>query len=98
VRTYWQLLTSPDITKLDAITRPLHYNKTKRLAGKPSDKIAWATTLIAHPDILTAYEEGLQETKKEQRQPNQEQRSSNNAAKQHTPPNKGKDKIPPMAR
>jgi hypothetical protein len=42
---------------------PLRYNQTKGLKGRPSEKIAWATTLTAHPDILTSYEEGLQETK-----------------------------------
>ena len=59
-RTYWQLLTNPDITQLNATTTHLRYNQTKGLTGKPSEKMAWATTLMAHPDILTAYEEGLQ--------------------------------------
>ena len=41
---------------------PLRYNKTKELTGRPCEKIAWATTILAHPDILTTYEEGLRET------------------------------------
>jgi len=45
----------------------------KGLTGRPSEKLAWATTLMAHPDILTTYDEGLQETDEEQQQPNQEQ-------------------------
>jgi hypothetical protein len=58
-RNYWQLLTNPDITQLNATTNPLRYNQTKGLTGRPSEKIAWATTLLAHPDILTTDEEGL---------------------------------------
>jgi hypothetical protein len=45
----------------------------KGLPGRPSEKIVWATTLLAHPDILTAYEEGLQETDEKHQHPNQEQ-------------------------
>ena len=53
--TYWQLLTNPDITHLNANTTPLSYNQTKGLTGRPIENIAWATTLMAHPDILTTY-------------------------------------------
>ena len=58
-RNSWQLLTNPDITMLNATTTPLMYNYAKRLTGRPSKKIAWATTIMAHPDIITTYEEGL---------------------------------------
>ena len=59
-RIYWQLMTNPDITQLNATTTPLRYNQTKGLISRPNEKIACATTLMAHPDILTTYEEGLQ--------------------------------------
>ena len=72
-RTYWQLLTNPDITQLNATTTPLRYNQAKGLTGRLSEKIAWATTIMAHPDILTAYEEGLLGTEEERQQTNQEQ-------------------------
>ncbi len=52
-RTYSQLLTNPDITHLNATTTPLRYKQTKELIRKPSEKMAWATTLLAHPDIYT---------------------------------------------
>jgi len=97
-RTYLQLVTSPEITHLDANTTPLRYNQTTGLIGRPSKKTAWATTLMAHPDILTTYEEGLQESKEEQQQTNQEQQPPDNTAKQPTPPFKGKEKIPPKER
>ena len=71
-RTCWQLLTNPYFTKLNANTTPLRYNQTKGLIGRPGEKIAWAITLMAHPYILTACEEGLQETKEGQAQTNQE--------------------------
>jgi hypothetical protein len=61
-RTYWQLLTNLDITHLNANTTPLRYNQTKGLTCRPSEKMAWATTLLAHPDILITYEEGLHES------------------------------------
>ena len=59
-RNYGQLLTNPDIIRLNPTTTPLRFNQAKELIGRPSEKIAWATTILAHPDILTAYEEGLQ--------------------------------------
>jgi hypothetical protein len=62
-RTYWQLLTNPDITQLNATTTPLRYNQRKELISKPNEKMAWATTLMAHPYILTTYEESLRESK-----------------------------------
>ena len=65
-RTYWQLLTNPGITQLNANTTPLHYNQTKELTGRPSENFGWATTLMAHPDILTTYEEDLKESEEEQ--------------------------------
>jgi hypothetical protein len=58
-RTYAQLLADPDITQLNNNLAPLQYNQTKELIGRPIDKIAWATTLLAHTDVLHAYEEGL---------------------------------------
>jgi hypothetical protein len=94
-RTYWQLLTNQDITQLNANTTPLRFNQTKGLIGRPSEKIAWATMLMAHPDILTTYQEGLQETEEEQYQTNQEQQPTNNTAKKPPPPSKGKKKMPP---
>ena len=99
-RNYWQLLTRPDITQLNAAATPLRYNQMRGLTGRPSDKIAWATTLLAHPVILTAYEEGLQETEEEQQQPSQEQPPPppNNKGKPPTPPTKGKEKMTPMDR
>jgi hypothetical protein len=65
-RTYGQLLTNPNIIQLEANTTPLRYTQTKGLTSKPIEKIDWATTILTHPDILTAYEEGLQESKEEQ--------------------------------
>jgi len=94
--TYWQLLTNPNITQLNANTTSLHYNQTKGLLGSPSEKIAWATTFMAHPDILTAYEEGLHETEEEQQQTNQEQQPPNNTAKKPPLPSKSKEKMPPI--
>jgi hypothetical protein len=64
-RNYRQLLTNLDITQLNATTTPLRYNQAKELTGRPSEKIAWATTIMTHPDILTAYEEGQHGTKEE---------------------------------
>jgi hypothetical protein len=61
-RNYGQLLTNPDITQLNPTTTPLRFNQAKGLTGRLSEKIAWATTILAHPDILTDYEEGLQDT------------------------------------
>jgi hypothetical protein len=94
-RTYWQLLTNPDITQLNATTTPLHYNQTKRLTDKPSEKMAWATTLMTHPDILTAYEEGLQESEEEQHQTNKERQPRDTTTKQPPLPPKAKRKCPP---
>jgi len=91
-------LTNPDITQLNATATPLRYNQTKGLIGRPNDKIALATTIMAHPDILTTYEDGLQETEEEKPQTNQEHHPSIATAKKPTPPTKGKEKIPPMER
>jgi hypothetical protein len=66
-------LTNPEITQLNANTAPLRYNQAKGLTDRPSEKIAWATTIMEHPDILSAYEEGLQGTEEKEEQPNQEQ-------------------------
>jgi hypothetical protein len=52
-RTYLQLLTDPDI---NANIPPLHYSQTKGLACSPSDKMAWATNLLEHTNVLRAYE------------------------------------------
>jgi hypothetical protein len=97
-RTYWQLLTNPNITQLNATTTPLRCNQTKRLKCRPSEKIAWATTLMAHPDILTTYEGGLQELKQKKQRPHHEQQPPNNITKQPAPPSKDKGKTPPTAR
>jgi hypothetical protein len=53
-RTYWQLVTNPDITQLNATTTPLRYNPTEELTSRPNEKTAWATTLMAHPGIITS--------------------------------------------
>jgi hypothetical protein len=53
---------------------------------------------VAHPDILTTYEVGLQKTWEEQQQTNHEHQPSNNTAKKLLPPSKGKEKMPPMER
>ena len=65
-RTYAQLLVDPDITHLNNNLTPLQYNHTKGLIGRPSDKIAWATTLLDHTDVLQAYEENLHEQEREE--------------------------------
>jgi hypothetical protein len=60
-RTYAHLLTDPDITPLNTDLPPLQYNQTKGLTCKPIDTMAWAITMLAHTDVLQAYEEGMQE-------------------------------------
>jgi hypothetical protein len=60
-RTYAQLLADIDITQLNNNLAPLQYNQTKGFIGRPIDTIAWAKILLAHTDVLQAYEEGLQE-------------------------------------
>jgi len=60
-RTYAQLLTDPDITHLNTNLPPLQYNQTKGLTCTPNNKMAWATTLLAHTDVLQAFEEGVQD-------------------------------------
>ena len=60
-RTYAQLLVDPDINQINNNLAPLQYNQTKGFIGRPSDKIAWATSLMEHTDVLQAYEEGLHE-------------------------------------
>ena len=97
-RTYWQLLTNPNITHLNATTTPIRYNRAKGLVGRSSEKIACATTIMAHPGIHTAYEEGLHGTEEDQHQTNQEQPAPNNTAKKPTPPTKGKEKTPSVER
>jgi len=87
--TYWQLLTSPDITQRDANTPSLRYNQTKGLTDRHIYRIAWATALMAHPDVLTTYEEGLQEIEEMQ-----QQQSPNNTPHKPTPPSKGNIKCP----
>ncbi len=89
---------NPDITQLNATITPLRYNQTKGLTGRPSEKIAWATTILAHSDILTAYEKGLQETEKEEHESNQEQppppKKTTKGSLQHHHP-RAKRKYPP---
>jgi hypothetical protein len=53
-RTYWQLLTDPDITQLDTFTPPLRCSQAKGIIGKQSDEMTWATTLYAHPDVISS--------------------------------------------
>jgi hypothetical protein len=60
-RTYSQLLIDPDITQLNTNLPPLEYNQTKGLTCRPNDTMVWATTLLAHIDVLQSYEEGLRE-------------------------------------
>ena len=60
-RTYAQLQTDPDITRLNNNLAPLQYNQTKDLIGRTNDKIAWATTLLDLTNVLQAYEEGMKE-------------------------------------
>jgi hypothetical protein len=64
--TYAQLLTDQDITQLNINLTPLRYNQTKGLTGRPIDKMAWATTILTHTDVLQACEEGLQEQETEE--------------------------------
>jgi hypothetical protein len=56
-KAYGQLLTDADITQLNTDIPPLHYNQTKGLTSGPNDKMAWAATLLAHTDVLRAYDE-----------------------------------------
>jgi hypothetical protein len=70
-RTYAELLAEHDITQLDNKLTPLQYNMTKGLIGRPKDKIARATTLLAHTDVLQTYEEGLHEQEPEDPLPKQ---------------------------
>jgi hypothetical protein len=103
-RTCNQLFTDPEITQLNTSLTPLRYNKTKGLTGRPIDKIAWATILLVHIDVLQAYEEGVQEQELEeppptqtyQQRPNLSNPSKNTPAS--SPPGKGKGKMPPMER
>ena len=88
-RTYWQLLTNPDITQLNVTTTPLRYNQAKGLIGRPNEKIAWATMITANPDILKAFKEGLQETKEEQQQTNKKLHPSKATGKKANTPNQG---------
>jgi hypothetical protein len=68
-RTYSQLLTDPYITQLHTNLTPLRYNQAKGLTSRPNDKMNWATTLLAHTDVLQAYEEGLREQELEEPPP-----------------------------
>ena len=97
-RNYGQLLANPDITQLNPNTTPLKFNQAKGLKGRPSEKIAWATTILAHPDILIDYEEGLQDIEEEDQQPSKEQPPPTNKGKPPTPPTKDKEKMTPMDR
>ena len=106
-REYAQLLTDPDITHLNNNLPLLQYNQTKGLIGRPSDKINWAITLLAHNDVLQTYEEGLQEDQEEtptpnnSHQQNKEQPPTPKTNPKTTPEssNKGEDKkMPSMAR
>jgi hypothetical protein len=66
--------------------------------------MAWATTLLAHIDVLQAYEEGLQEQELEELLPTQIDKQSpipQNLPKNkqdNVPQGKGKDKMPPIER
>ena len=91
-------MTNPDITQLNVNTTPLRYNQTKGLTGRPNEKIAWATTLMSHQDILTSYEEGLHKLEEEKQQTKQEWQPPDNTAKQSAPPSKSKEKMPSMER
>ncbi len=51
-RTYSHLLTDPDIIQLNTNLTPLRYNQTKGFTCKLSKKMAWATTLLTHTDVL----------------------------------------------
>ena len=102
--TYWLLMTSTNITQPNANTTPLRYDQTKRLVSRPIETIAWATSIMAHPDIFTSYEEGLKESEEEQHQANKEQHPPNNTAnippptiqrqRGNAPPWKGRSQIP----
>ena len=58
-RTFAQLLIDPGITHLKTNPPSLQYNETKGLTCMLNDMMAWATTRLAHTDVLQAYEEGL---------------------------------------
>ena len=104
-RTYAQLLLDPDITQLNNNLTPLQYNQTKGRIGRPSDKIALATAMLYHMDVLQAYEDGLQ--KQEMKDPPPSKTDHQNQGKTPTAPrnltkttpdnqNKEKEKMPPL--
>jgi hypothetical protein len=95
-RTYWKLMTNPDITQLNTTTPPLRYNQTKRLTGRSGNTFAWAMTLLAHTDELTSYEKGLRETEEEPHQLNPDHQPPINTPHTPTPPTKGKEKCPQL--
>jgi hypothetical protein len=84
---------------------PLQFNQTKSLLGRPGNKTTWATTLLEHTDVLQAYEAGMQE-ELEDPPPNQpDQQKAKKTPIPTNPPkttpdiqNKGKEKMPPIAR
>jgi hypothetical protein len=84
-QTYAKLLVDHDITQLNNNLMPLEYNQTKGLIGRPSDKIAWATTLLGHTDVLHAYEEGLLEYEHEEPPPPTNPTAQQNQGKPPTP-------------
>ena len=64
----------------------------------------WATTLLAHTDILQDYEEGFQEQEQEEPPPTHTEKQTPTPHElpktktENQTTNKGKDKIPPMER
>jgi len=104
-RTYAQLLVDPDITQLNNNLTPLQYNQTKGLVGRPSDKIAWALTLLGHSDVLKhAMKAFMNKSGKTPPQPNRPPKTRKDPTSTHSPKstpdnqNKGKENMPPMTR
>ena len=101
-RTYSQLLTDSNITQLNTNLPPLRYNQTKGLTCRPNDKMAREAIMLAHTDVLQAYEKGLHEQELEEPPPAQTNKQSlyppNLPKNTHDnlPQGKGKDKMPPM--
>ncbi len=94
---YLQLLTDLGMTQLDKFTTLLRFTQAKDPIGKHIDKTAWATTLYGHPNILSAYKAGLQDTDEYTQDPQQPQRHPVATTTQDKC--KGKEPMmPPMAR
>ena len=55
-RNYVELLTDPDIIRLNQSLPPLTFEEAHGLQGRRGDKMAWAITLLQNPVVLTAYE------------------------------------------